>query len=251
VKDEKQNRNLKIIMTVLVLTAVLAIFGDSEYPKNLDQKNQKTTKLKSQVRPQKKAPVRLHKGNSVTIRTPAQLQKKFNKVGSIQLKRKIIKKERTARPDGMKYESLQPDSAIAFSNSTGNRYRKLDNFYAVKKTAENAAEYQGADYKLGFFIVQSDVPIVDAFTVVENADTGALGIFTGTISIKFQEDMSQMEQLLDHGNYQINEIYDHINVVHFQFDDYQTTLHSLDIIRAHKAVKRANIEVLEFVRNQK
>ena len=260
-----KNQNDKFFVFFSTLTSLVIVLGvlyfsdksehsdffDKESPKQFSDESLRRTREKLQKfsndsnkpnEPSKKA-------SPQAKRQPAQ-RKSYNKSEAYLLKQKIIAKERTVNPDGLKFESLQPRATVEFENTNGMSYKKLAGFYAVKKTADNEDSYAGADYKLGYFIVASETPITGASVVVENSDTGALGIFTGIIKVKLK-DLNEARQILSHQDYEVSKIYDHISVVFYQFDDFDITLNSLAEFREHPGVKRANIEVLEYVRREK
>ena len=254
--DKNQKDKLHIFfssMTSLVIVLSVLYFSDKSEHSNLFDnfidKGSPTQFSDESFRTENKLKKLSKKNKPEVKRQPAQ-RKGYNRNEAYRLKQKIVAKERTVNPDGQKYESLQPRSPIEFENTNGMSYKKLAGFYAVKKTADNEDLYAGADYKLGYFIIKSDTPVAGASVVVENSDTGALGIFTGIIKVKLK-DLNEARQILSHQDYEVSKIYDHISVVFYQFDDFDITLNSLAEFREHPGVKRANIEVLEYVRREK
>ena len=258
--EPKNNGQFFVIFSSL--TSIVIVLGVVYFSENHEQTNFRkysgitnSQNLKASVvsTDSKLNRSKLNKHVTSNTRVPAQ-RKSFDPINARALKADLLARERsrqrTVDPDGLKYESLRPEQKMDFENTTGASYKRLKGFYAVKKTTENIEQYPHAEVKLGYLIIQSDEEIPDSKAVVENADSGALGIFTGVIKVKLRS-LSDKRQILPHQDYHVAKVYDHISVVLYEFDSYDLTLESLEFFRSHSGVKRANIEVLEYVRKEK
>ena len=157
-------------------------------------------------------------------------------------------KMKNAKQKSFKYRSISPDQGPDFQNGVGN-YKFLDFFYAIANTEENRKIYPEAQIKLGYIIVESETPITDALAVVENADTGHLGIFTGILKVKLK-DMQDVDQVIEHNQYEIEITHDHISLVQYRIDDIALALKTHEELTSNPKVKRVSLEILEYQRTQ-
>lgn len=191
----------------------------------------KETKLKRSIASVKKP--------SVSRRVPQVMDKKM-------FKDKIKKRSKMAKPNGYRYRSISPNQGSDFSSGVSN-YKFLDFFYAIKDTPENRAQYPNAEAKLNHLIVESDTPIGDSLPVVENDDTGNLGIFTGILAVKL-EDMSDADFVVGHSQYVIFETHDHINLVLYRIDDVGLAIKTNQQLQLNPKVISSSLEILEYQR---
>lgn len=164
-------------------------------------------------------------------------------------KKQLLRQMQSPNTKSLKYRSLATSNAPAFTNYNGKSYKLLNDFVAIRKTKENIDLYKGATQKLGHYIVPKDLATNNSFPVVENTQSSRLGIVTGIITLKVK-DLSQVNYLLNHTNFEIKNTYEHINVIHMQFYDYETLINSYEFLKTSPNVIRSNIEILEYERVQ-
>lgn len=161
-------------------------------------------------------------------------------------KDKIKKRSKSANPSGYRYRSISPNQGSDFNNGVGN-YKFLDYFYAIKNTPENRTQFPNAQEKLDFLIVESDLPLVDSLPVVENADTGNLGIFLGVLNVKLH-DLNDADFVIGHSDYEILKIHSQTNLVQYTIDDIAIAIKTNQQLQSNPKVIRASLEILEYQR---
>ena len=131
-------------------------------------------------------------------------------------------------------------------------YLLLKNSFALKATDENKKRYPDHSEKLGYIIIDSEAgeKPIDALGVTVNKDSGSRGIMTGIITVKF-EDLSLHTQLFSSQDYTVINIYEHINLVHYQFDSIEQVVLSFSEIQGNSNVRRSSLEILEYVRRHR
>lgn len=162
-------------------------------------------------------------------------------------KEQVKKKYKMGVDDSFTYKSIAPGLKSDFINGVS-RYKFLDFFYAIKDTPENRKLYPNFEAKLGFIIVQSEVPITGSLPVVENEQTGHFGVFTGIIKAKLK-DMNDAEFVIVHNNYQIVQRYDYIRLVQYQIDDVALAIATHQNLLQNPKVERSSLEILEYARS--
>lgn len=160
-------------------------------------------------------------------------------------KEHIKNKAKLMKETGNKYRSIFPEQGSDFINGPG-KYKFLDHYYALKNTPENRQRFPNAQIKLNYLIVESELPL-EGLPVVENADTGNLGIFTGVLKVKLHS-MQDIDFIIDHNQYQVGETYEHINLVQYQINDVALAIKTYKKLQSHPKAIRASLEILEFQR---
>jgi len=176
-------------------------------------------------------------------------------VNKWKFKNKEIAKRAKANNKVIKYERLTDNEDTHFKGPSG-EYVFLDNIYAVKKTPDSTLIYDGADIKNGHFIVESEDPIDDAFPVVENTDTGNLGIFIGVLKLTVR-DFKLLYGMVDEPNlsdrnvvFRVDEIPE-IKAGYFYFSRPMEATEVYEKLFNHENVKRISLDVLEYERSSK
>ena len=208
-----------------------------------DLKKQKKYIL-SQSTPSKKT---TSKSTQKSIRDLAQASQVVDVANPME-KREELKREFSRRgSQNSRRGTLEPDAKIVYGDGNGNEYKLIKDYVAVKKTKENENDYPDAELKLGYFIVPVNQAPNDAQTLLENASTGNIVIFTGLIKVKLT-DIRQAESLISSVSYHIPVKYEHIGLVMYKFDSYQDTMDAKRELDRSQFVQRATIELLEYAR---
>ena len=225
---------------------VLLILGIYFYPKSKkDEVNGRGRKLSEFNQQAKEVEGNLKsyaKRSIASVKKAHEIRKIAQVMPHKMFKEDIKKKSKQMKEGGYKYRSISPTQGPDFDNGLG-QYKFLDHFYALKNTPENQQRYPDAQEKLGFLIIESELPI-EGLAVVENADTGNLGIFTGILKVKLHS-MQDVDFIIDHNQYQVGETYDHINLVQYQIDDVALAIKTHKKLQTHPKVIRASLEILD------
>lgn len=233
----KKQQKIKFIALCLLGGVSFFVFNSKPEKQIVKTNDLENEVLKDQI---------LVKGSTQTYQSHKREPAK-SKIDHNEVKNQLVKKMRSANPKGFKYAQISNKSAPLIKNPYGKTYRIVDDYVAIRATAKNKEQYKGATYKLGHFIVPKEMASNESLFVVENTETGHLGILTGVITMKVK-DLSELNYLLNHSNYEVKNIYEHINVAHFAFFDLDILLQSFETLSTHNQVIRAKIEVLEFER---
>jgi hypothetical protein len=178
----------------------------------------------------------------------AQVDQETISIANPNRKKEEFKEEYSLRGrENISRATREPSSKIVYGDGKGNVYKLLDDYYAVKKTNQNANDYPDSELRLGYFIVSKDNAPSDALRVMENAQTGRAAIFTGLIKVKLA-DISLADNLVRDFDYEILYQYDHISLVMYKFNSFEETMAAKKTIDTNPNVKRATIELLEYER---
>jgi hypothetical protein len=123
----------------------------------------------------------------------------------------------------------------------------LDNYFAVPDSKDNRERFPKFESKLGYLLVKGEFRPADSLAVTQNKDSGALGIMTGVLTVKLY-DFADYQNTIDHSNFTISEVYDHINVVHFKLDSSKLAISTYEALKVHPNVQRVKLEILEYSR---
>ena len=201
------------------------------------------------------AAVAIEKTNPSNSRSIASLptrnvqDKRNRKIAPTQFEIEKKRKFKISPDQAYSYKSLSPGQGPDFQNGVS-RYKFLDHFYAIKNTAENRNRSPSGVVKLGYLIVKSETPIADSLAVVENTQTGHLGIFTGILKVKLQS-MQDIDFVIGHHDYQVIGLFDHINLVQYQIDDIGLAIKTNQQLQTNPKVVRASLEILEYARHHR
>ncbi len=123
----------------------------------------------------------------------------------------------------------------------------LENYFAVIDSKENRQRFDKFERKLGYLFVRGQMKPMDAVVVTQNKDSGALGIMTGVLTVKLY-DFSEYQNLIDHSNFSISQLYDHIKVVHYRIDSSELAISTYESLKGHPNIQRMSLEILEYSR---
>lgn len=197
------------------------------------------------------------------VRGPIQVQANSRSVASIQdppsskmkngrvlpswkVRKDIDSKVKLGQDRSYKFDSTNPSQRSDFISGVS-KYKFLDNLYAIKNNNDNRSRFPDAEIKLGYLIVHSDTAIADSLAVVENAQTGHLGIFTGIIKAKLKS-MNDVDFIISHGRYEVVNTYEHINLVQYRIDDIVLAVKTNKSLQGDPRIIRASLEILEYAR---
>ncbi len=190
-------------------------------------------------------------------RTPDQINDLRAKVpfNKFKFKNEELQKRLAKNKKVIKFERLSGDTNAQFNGPNGG-YVILENVYAIKKSIESAVLFDGAEIKNNHYIIESEEPIEGALPVVENTESGNLGIFIGVLKIKVK-DFKMIYDMIDEPNlsdqnivYRVNEIPE-ISSGHFYFTRPLEAKSVYEKLFNHENIKRISLEVLEFARTTK
>lgn len=144
-----------------------------------------------------------------------------------------------------------------FDEYSESSYHLEPRFYALRNTSKNRRDYPNALEKNGYLIIAAESFSGDDFladedgpkAVVKNAQTGALGVFTGVLKVKLFS-FENLDALADNYAAQVREGYPEISVGLLQFDSYEEALMAYKSLREHPWIQRVNVEVLEHERSK-
>lgn len=176
-------------------------------------------------------------------------KRKFSKLLAQKLHAQKVSEKARLPSSGKRFDLLNSKKKSDFKTAEGQSYHRIERLFAVKK--DDYPEFKGASEKLGFYILDAEslkrsVP-PESLSVVENNETGALGIFTGLISVKFY-DLEALKDLSLSVSFNVKIRFDHIAIAHLEFDSYEDTMIAYRELSSIKEVQRVSVEVLEFTR---
>jgi hypothetical protein len=246
-------KNKKTLTTFLLMFGTIAIgvvwWTNSNQKPELVSVNQWNQKVSAIEQENSKSDFQPEQARSIASVKNDQFLPKVSAINAkLKQDKSVLSKHRLAPAAGYRYKSLQPAKKSDFVSNEA-RYKFLDHFYAVANTPENRQLYPRAEMKLNYLIVESEAPL-HGLLIVENEETGNLGIFTGVLKVKLNS-LQDMETLINHNQYQIINIYDHIQVVQYQIDDVELAIKTYQQLRQNSQVQRVNLEILEYARTHR
>jgi hypothetical protein len=146
-------------------------------------------------------------------------------------------------------ESLAASNALKIKQQNGTTYYKLPDFFAITDNDQNRDSFPNAYPKLGHLVIEGSQRPDSYFEVLENADTGSIGVFLNEIKIKFKEGSMITSGLFDSA--EVVQEYPDTGLVIVGVKNLQEAQKIKEKLAGESAIKRINFEVVEVVRSPK
>ena len=129
------------------------------------------------------------------------------------------------------------------------RFKKLKNFYVIKKEDYVPGDFEVYEKRAAFYIVRSDFPVGSSnLSVVTVNGSKYLGIVTGVLKVEL-DDYSQRDEILAGHNYTITSEFAHLNRVFYQLDGLEAAKAAYSYIK--DKVPYAELEILQYERRER
>jgi hypothetical protein len=237
-----------ILFSIIFLLLVGGFITTKYFNTSQQQKSIQLTRWNKTVDEIKSKEKQKAKRSIASINNPDN-KKNLSIIAHEKFKNQIKQQYKMGKDESFQYKSLAPGRRADFKNSTSS-YKFLDHFYAIKDSPENRKNYPEHQEKLSYLIVKSQTPVLESLPVVENENTGHLGVFTGILKVKLK-DINDSDFIIGHNNYQVVKRYEHIHIAHYHIEDVALAISTHQTLLQNPKVLRATLEILEYSRYQR